>query len=182
MQMLDTINSMGPEPWLAGPWSPGLPLLLGRSALLQGGLWTEKGMVSRQQEHGEKKRADREGSLRAWEAGIPQVGNWQCPPSQREQGWEGVGGRVWEQWLGRRARKDSLSLACERLPTPCLLGLQGQAHSHANPLWDWEAGPQTVQGWKTVQGQENTAALCSSAEKAARLKVCHSRDGGQSSD
>lgn len=152
------------------------------TALLQGGVWTEEGMVSRQQEQGEKKRADREGSPGAWEAGVPQVGNWQCPPSQWERVWEGVGGRVWEQGLGRRARKDSLSLACERLPTPCLLGLQSQAHSHANPLRDWEAGPQTVPSWKTVQGQENTAGLCSSAAEAAWLKVCHSRDGGESSD
>lgn len=136
-------------------------------------------MVSRQQEQGEKKRADREGSLRAWEAGVPQVGNWQCPPSQgsgTERGWAGESGNG----LGRRARKDSLSLACERLPTPCLLGLQSQAHSHANPLGDLEAGPQTVERWRTVQRQENTAVLCSSAAEAAEaawLKVCHSRDG-----
>ena len=63
-----------------------IPLLQGRIAVLQGGLWTEKGMVSRQHEHGEKRRAGREGSLRAWEAGVPQVGSWQRPPSQQEQG------------------------------------------------------------------------------------------------
>lgn len=61
-------------------------------------------MVSRQHEHGEKKELAGEGSLGAWEAGIPQVGNWQCPPSQQEQGWGW--GRLWESWLERRARKD----------------------------------------------------------------------------
>ena len=71
-----------------------------------------------------------------------------------------------------RARKDSL-FGPERLPTPCLLGLQSQAHSHANLPRDWEAGPQTVESWKTVPGQENTAVLCSSVAEAAWFKVCH---------
>lgn len=58
------------------------PTATARIAHLQGGLWTEKGMVSRQHELGEKKELAGEGSLGAWEGGIPQVGNWQCPPSQ----------------------------------------------------------------------------------------------------
>lgn len=72
----------------------------------QGGLWTEKGMVSRQQEErGEKKELAGKESLGAWEAGIPQVGNWQCPPSQQEWIGSGEGGesgnRDWEGGPGR---------------------------------------------------------------------------------
>lgn len=65
------------------PTAPGKDCPFARRAL------DRKGDVSRQQEQGEKKKADREGSPRAWEAGVPQVGNWQCPPSQRSGQSEG---------------------------------------------------------------------------------------------
>lgn len=74
----------------------------------QQGLWTEKGMVSKQHEPRRRKELAGEEWLRAWEVGILQVGNWQCPRAQwewigsREDGWrESLGSR-----LGRRARKD----------------------------------------------------------------------------
>lgn len=64
-------------------------------------------MVSKQHEPRRRKELAGEEWLGAWEAGILQVGNWQCPPAQRE--WIGNrgdgGGRVWESKLGRRARK-----------------------------------------------------------------------------
>lgn len=55
-----------------------------RTAHSQGGLWTEKGMVSKQHEPGRRKELAGEEWLGAWEAGILQVGNWQCPPAQWE--------------------------------------------------------------------------------------------------
>lgn len=87
-----------------------MPTAKARIALhLKGGLWSEKGMVSRQHEQGEE-RAGWGGVAGSLGSRLPAGGKLAVPTvsaSQRDQGWRWGTGESVGMRLGRRARKDS---------------------------------------------------------------------------